>query len=235
MLKSLVKKLVLVLIGSRVNLVRSATGFILLKRFTDEHSGSSKELPDKHALYDFINNHVKSKQNIVYLEFGVFQGASIRYFSEINASPDTRFYGFDSFEGLPEDWRLTGGSVVAKGSFDVSGNIPKIDDSRVHFVKGIFQNTLIPFLEEHANILRDSPKIVHLDADLYSSELFCLSQVYRCLRNGDVVFFDDFFVAEHDFRALMDWSKSHLIDLKMIAHMPGFGKAAFEIVKKTTY
>ena len=40
---------------------------------------------------------------ITFLEFGVFQGESLRWWSEHLENPATRLYGFDSFEGLPED------------------------------------------------------------------------------------------------------------------------------------
>jgi len=44
-------------------------------------------------------------QDLLLLEFGVWQGESTRFFAGLNRSPSSRFYGFDSFEGLPEDWR----------------------------------------------------------------------------------------------------------------------------------
>ena len=78
-------------------------------------------------------------------------------------------------------------------------------------------------------------KVIHFDADLYSSELFCLTQLFKYLNDGDVLFFDDFFVVEHDFRAFLDFSRSHLIHFEMIAHTEYFGKAAFKITKTFQY
>src|SRR4030095_8056040 len=40
---------------------------------------------------------------INYLEFGVAQGFSFKCFLEQNKHADSRFYGFDTFTGLPED------------------------------------------------------------------------------------------------------------------------------------
>ena len=37
----------------------------------------------------------------LYIEFGVFSGTSINYFSK---NLKKKIYGFDSFEGLKEDW-----------------------------------------------------------------------------------------------------------------------------------
>ena len=48
-----------------------------------------------------------------YLEFGVFKGTSANFFSEyVN-----KFYVFDSFEGLKEDWI---GTSDTKGSFNLN-------------------------------------------------------------------------------------------------------------------
>lgn len=59
----------------------------------------------------------------------------------INTCPDSRFFGFDTFEGLPEDW--TAGNT-RKGGFDVGGAVPDLPDPRVRFVKGLFQETRRP-------------------------------------------------------------------------------------------
>jgi O-methyltransferase len=233
-IKQLIKKTLSRVVGKRAPFLRAISGVALFDQYVRENSSASKLTEDKYKLYDFLNLDCGEKP-YTYLEFGVFEGNSIKYFAKINQQAESKFYGFDCFEGLPEAWHLTGGGVMEKGTFDVNGAIPKTDDTRIHFVKGIFQNSLIPFLEEHHLELTNKPKLIHLDADLYSSEMFCLSQLYRYLENGDVIFFDDFFVVEHDFRTLMDWSKSHLVEATMIAHTPGYGQAAFRIEKKTTY
>ena len=41
-------------------------------------------------------------QRVLYLEFGVFRGRTIRYWSRKLRHPETRLHGFDSFEGLPD-------------------------------------------------------------------------------------------------------------------------------------
>ena len=66
---------------------------------------------------------------IDYLEFGVYRGASIRAWVGLSAHKESRFIGFDSFEGLPERWS---GSLGA-GAFDAGGNIP---ECRTFFANG---------------------------------------------------------------------------------------------------
>ncbi len=127
------------------------------------------------SLYNFVRDTL-SDGPITYLEFGVFRGDSIRRMSKLFTHPDSRFVGFDSFEGLPEDW----GANRPQGHFTTEGQIPLIPDSRVSFVKGYFQNTLPGFL---ATPRRNVPTLIHFDADLYSSTLFLLSMFWNELWN----------------------------------------------------
>jgi O-methyltransferase len=90
---------------------------------------------DREQLYGYTNEKILNAQSIDYLEFGVFKGDSIRSWVNLNKHLQSRFYGFDSFEGLPERWNRFG-----KGTADTSGLPPNIHDTRVQFVKGWFQD-----------------------------------------------------------------------------------------------
>ena len=79
---------------------------------------------------------------ILFLEFGVFEGNSIRRWAKLNSHPESRFVGFDSFEGLPTKWRQR-----PAGHFSTGGQPPDIDDPRVSFVKGWFHDTVPGFLD----------------------------------------------------------------------------------------
>src|SRR6202789_2568983 len=128
----------------------------------------------REEMYDYLNSEILGAQPIDYLEFGVYQGYTIKYWSTINSNPNSRFCGFDSFEGLPEDW--SGAFVrVPQGTFTTEGMVPEIDDSRVSFEKGWFQNRLPVFLQtfEPRNRL-----VVHCDADLYTSTLYVLCTLH---------------------------------------------------------
>jgi O-methyltransferase len=71
-------------------------------------------------------------ERILYLEFGVYKGDSMRLWSAGLRNPAAQLVGFDSFEGLPSDWHA---DAVA-GRFTTGGRAPAIDDARVSFVKG---------------------------------------------------------------------------------------------------
>ncbi|MBE1237565.1 hypothetical protein IHV25_07880 [Phaeovibrio sulfidiphilus] len=134
-------------------------------------------------------------REITVLEFGVFRGESIRTFSELNTHPQSRFYGFDSFEGLPEDWTRT----LPRSSFDVEGQIPQIADPRVQFIKGWFQNTLPDFLSGRSELKN---LVVHYDADIYSATVFAMTMIDR-FKEPYLAIFDEF--TGHETRALWNY------------------------------
>ena len=104
------------------------------------------------GFYAFIAGHIGRDVPLDYLEFGVAQGNSMRLISSAFTSPYARFYGFDSFMGLPERWQMHD-----VGAFSNKGNPPRIDDERVSFVKGWFQNSVPPFASATARSVYPSP------------------------------------------------------------------------------
>src|SRR5215831_3257279 len=119
----------------------------------------------RYELYKWvIEKENLSTMPVNYLEFGVASGYSFRWFAEQNKNTNSRFYGFDTFTGLPEDW-----GPYKKGAFGTSNKVPEINDSRCKFYQGIFQQTVPGFLKELNDYRRN---VIMLDADLYSATLF---------------------------------------------------------------
>lgn len=114
-------------------------------------------------------------------EFGVYRGDSINYF----ARKLPVLYGFDSFEGLKEDWR---GYALARGSFDLKGKLPKVR-SNVHLIKGWFDATIPPFLAQHP----ESFAFVHIDCDTFEATEVALGLIGALLVPGTVIVFDEYF------------------------------------------
>ena len=104
---------------------------------------------------------------------------------------------------------------------------PVIEGTRHHFYQGLFQQTLIPFLVEHHLIQR---KVIHLDADLYSSTLFVLSQLYPFMKKGDILIFDEFNVPMHEFKAFNDWCTSFYINYEVLGSVNNFYQMAIKII-----
>ena len=182
-----------------------------------------RDYPKRLKLFDIVSDHYGlDKKGILYLEFGVASGSSFFWWMKKNVHPDSLFRGFDTFEGLPEDW---GGYKKGAMAFEQS----EANDGRGEFVRGIFQESLHPFIESNKSLLQDKLKIIHLDADLFSSTIFVLSQLYPYLKKGDIIFFDEFNVANHEFLAFKIFTESFYVKLLPIGAVNNFYQTAFVV------
>jgi Macrocin-O-methyltransferase (TylF) len=123
-------------------------------------------------------------RQVLYLEFGVAKGASITRWAELLTNPTSSLHGFDSFLGLPHDWSLEG---HPQGYFSTGGRPPRVDDPRIEFFPGWFEETLPAYQwPEHETL------VVMMDADLYSSTAFVLEQLKSRLAPRSFLYFDQF-------------------------------------------
>jgi hypothetical protein len=127
----------------------------------------------------FENIKLQHKPDTLWLEFGVATGNTINYISRFTTD---KVYGFDSFEGLPEDWR----PGFSKGAFNRNGNFPKVN-SNVELIKGWFNETLPNFLK----MQNKKVSFIHIDCDLYSSTKCILDSVYEYLDKDCIIVFDE--------------------------------------------
>jgi hypothetical protein len=175
---------------------------------------ATREFPTRERVWDECLRQVGAHERWLYLEFGVYKGESISYFSDHLTHRDARLFGFDSFEGLPERW-----GPNPKGTFSLNGVAPRIHDTRAEFVKGWFHETLPLFFERPIvrKLLADpSTKVfVHLDADLYSSTLFVLTTLWHYL-DRYYFCFDEFM--GHELRALQDFRTAYPSKVEFFAY-----------------
>jgi O-methyltransferase len=177
----------------------------------------------RYPMYKWVFEKEKLAETpINYLEFGVAQGVSMRRFVEQNTNPESRFFGFDTFTGLPEDF-----GVYKKGSFGSNNAVPVIPDSRVRFYQGLFQQTLPGFLSE---LNRERRNVIMMDADLYSATLYALTSLAAFLKKGDIIFFDEFAVPTHEYKAFHDFTQSYYMNLELIAAANNYYFTAFKVV-----
>lgn len=176
--------------------------------------------------FDFIvDKYQLQNVPVTYFEFGVASGVSFEWWLEHLKHKDSVFWGFDTFEGLPEDWGL----FFKKGA--MAHSMKEIADDRHTFFKGIFQDTLNKALNENrAHLEQQRRKIILLDADLFSSTIFVLSQLYPFLQKGDLIIFDEYNVPNHEFFAMKIFQESFYVKFKPVSALNNFYQTAFEVI-----
>lgn len=164
-------------------------------RYVAERMSAARDMVGRAELLDFALAQC-SVAGLV-LEFGVYRGDSLQMIAKRCAQ---EVHGFDSFEGLPEDW--TGGRE--KGRFSLGGELPPIKAANVILHKGWFEQSLPGFLASHPGPAR----FVHIDCDIYSSTRTVLEQLAPRLVPGTIVVFDEYLNypgwREHEFLAFAE-------------------------------
>jgi hypothetical protein len=176
---------------------------------------------DRFKLHEFVADEEIQNQSIDYLEFGVASGIAFTWWVEMNNNSGSRFFGFDVFTGLPEDF-----GVMKKQHYDTAGQTPNIQDERVIFIKGLFQESLPGFLLEYKPKQR---KVIHMDADLYSSTLFVLTNLIPFLEKDDIIIFDEFGVPIHEYRAFTDIVSSYNLNYEFLGAVNNYLQIAIKI------
>lgn len=170
----------------------------------------------------------------MFLEFGVYEGRTISYCAKI--TPEVTWHGFDSFEGLPEDWDL--GTKVREAGYFALPTLPNVP-SNVKLHKGFFNQSLPGWKEANLNV-NSHISFLHLDADLYSSTIYVLEQLNDYIKPGCIIRFDEIidfryegFVSRDDmrrpkakfryttwrdgeFKALNEWLQKYNRDVKIL-------------------
>jgi len=149
--------------------------------YIEQHLDTAMIFDQAPKLWSYAARSAHLDEGLI-LEFGVFKGKSINHFARL--LPDQNVHGFDSFEGLAEDWK---GYHLPKGAFDLGGNMPKVE-SNVTLHKGWFENTLPSFLEDRPEPIR----LCHIDCDTYESALYVLERLADRLVKGSIVVFDEY-------------------------------------------
>jgi hypothetical protein len=137
-------------------------------------------------------------------EFGVAEGHSAYFLSQYLLK-DMRFFLFDSFEGLPEDWVHNQESTSPKGKF--ACRVPKFNDDRLVIIPGWFENTL-PCAHMTGPL-----GLIHIDSDVYSSCKTVLERLDDQIVPGTVILFDELWGYENwregEYKALIEWHRDY--------------------------
>ncbi|WP_420430726.1 TylF/MycF/NovP-related O-methyltransferase [Hyphobacterium sp.] len=169
----------------------------------ESHDFVENVLPDAMFARDQFRMVEAHKDEIIrtgghILDLGVYKGSSTKALAR--TFPDHIIHGFDSFEGLPEDWA---GSM--KGAFNINGILPDMPDN-VRLYKGWFDDTLPGWFEEnkdrHISLLR-------VDCDLYSSTKTIFNVLKPLIKSGTWIIFDELIgyrgFKEHEYKAFKEY------------------------------
>jgi hypothetical protein len=159
------------------------------------------------------------------LEFGVYEGRTLGVIAASRRNQEV--FGFDSFQGLPEDWR----SGLPAGTF-ATDNLPDIPGAEL--VVGMFADTLPDFLADHPGPV----SFLHMDADLYSSAVTIFKHVGPRLRPGSVIVFDEYFNypgwQRHEHRAWQEFVAAGALEFEYVAYTGNNEQVAVVITKVET-
>jgi predicted O-methyltransferase YrrM len=151
----------------------------------------------------------ENKQGLI-TEFGVFRGVSLNKIATL--MPDRTIFGFDSFEGLPDNW-MPG---FSRGVFSLGGTLPAVKQN-VQLVKGWFDVSIPHFLSQQT----DDFAFIHVDTDLYASCMSVLRGCAKRIRPGTIIAFDEIWnrheLYSGEMRALFDFVKETSVRFEWIA------------------
>jgi hypothetical protein len=168
----------------------------------------------QHNLLEEQFSYVSSIINPEYkhiLEFGVYSGRTIDIIRK-KFNDSYKVFGFDSFEGLPEDWENT---PCHKGFFSTDGIVPSIDG--VKFYKGWFDETIPVYLKEANPIC-----LLHVDCDLYSSTKTIFDYLHSYIKSGTIIVFDEWIYNydpncnDHEQKAFYEYVDKYNVEFEFI-------------------
>ncbi len=169
---------------------------------------SFSPLVGRRGLLLWIREYLE-KTNIkgFYVEFGVFNGESMKEAFYALRNQVTKYIGLDSFCGLPRldnkidkcASRLTPAFVegnFSSGGYDfVKTNILStgLNKKDIFLVKGFFRDSLTPKLSSKiSGIGNGKAAAIHLDVDLYSSTIQAMEFSYPFMQSGCWLLCDDY-------------------------------------------
>jgi hypothetical protein len=156
------------------------------------------------------------------LDLGVWIGWSTRLLSD---ACDHTVYGFDTFEGLVEDWQIDDQTVVKRGTFSLTepfaqrfirdtgvslvDGVPDALGRKVQFVRGSTYETLAPFL---AGRPAAPIRLFHMDLDTYESCLHALETCRDHFVEGSVLVFDEYLVTNGEMLAFYEFQRKYQLE-----------------------
>jgi hypothetical protein len=226
-----------------------------VEQMIDQVLYDTKNVAKKVNVWDYNQTyltHVCKEVTIdgLWMEFGVYRGRTISIIAEQTSN---NIYGFDCFEGLPEFWD----NDNPKGVYSVGGEIPigAIDGpahlnpgmyepiptrvmkpwaKNIKLVKGLFEDSLPIFLEQH----NEQAAFINIDSDLYSSAKTVLTLLKNRIKHGTIITFDELVdyptFREHEIKAFAEFLIDTGFSYEALYHqsLASYSQASFRIIKE---
>jgi len=207
------------IVASLAKKVVDSAAFLRLAEVFDRHCDNRiSELGMLSQAFEF------KKINAVegdYFEFGLWRGKTFCHAHRMKRryrQNDMMFWGFDSFEGLPEI-DDPAHNIWSKGGFACSEaelrNILRrhgFSEREYGLIPGFYKESLNDSV--HARLQGRKAAVVYIDCDLYSSTVEVLAFVHRYLQNGTIACFDDFY----NYKGAPDQGEQKALSEFQVAH-----------------
>lgn len=174
------------------------------------------------------------------LDLGVWIGWSTRLTADATGRT---VYGFDTFEGLVEDWQIEDQFLIKQGTFSLSDpfaqrfirdtgvtlvdGVPSALGRKLQFVKGSTYETLAPFLADRPDV---PIRLFHMDLDTYESCLHALETCKDRFRVGSILVFDEYLVTNGEMRAFFEFQSRYGLEFRYRAWGLEIGEMNAEMV-----
>lgn len=200
--------------------------------FVEKYFSNAVPLASDAEVLKYASDHVKLQG--LFLELGVCTGKTINFIAALN--PRQKIHGFDSFEGLPEDW-VRKDKIFTTGTFAFRN--PNVLPPVLHNVilhKGLFTDTL----PEFSKTLSEMPiAFLHVDSDIYSSAATAFRILGSGIRPGTILIFDEFYnypgSADHEFKAFQEFLDQSGLEARYLAYNIYHEQVAVEIIEKQAH
>lgn len=160
----------------------------------------------------------------VVMEFGVATGRTLNHFARL--MPHRYIHGFDSFNGLPEDWT----SRMPQGFFKRSA-LPRVAWNSYLYV-GWFNETIPQWKLKYV----DTPiLLLHIDCDLYFSTRTVLTELRKNIVPGTVIIFDEYMNypgwQQDEYRAWQEFVAENKVKYEYIGRVSRHQQVAVRVVQ----
>ena len=156
------------------------------------------------------------------LDLGVWLGWSTRLISDAS---DRMVYGFDTFEGLVEDWQIDDQIVIKQGTFSLSEplalrsmrdtgvsldeGLPAALGRKVQFIRG---STYRRWPHSWPTDRQPQFALFHMDLDTYESCLHALETCKDRFVEGSILVFDEYLVTNGEMRAFFEFQSQYELE-----------------------